>query len=323
MKHTISKGDVEGYQGYRLESEDAQVTATFVPGAGMVGSSLTHKGEELLVQESGLKAYVEKGATFGIPLLHPWGNRLESDTYKFEGTEVDLKSVAPLVHRDPNGLPIHGLGAGIKVWTVTEGASSMTCARVTAILDVEADSPIFPGFPFPHRLEHVITLAGETKGACLSIETKLTATGKLRVPVVFGWHPYFHLPGVKRKDWIVDLPVQRHYRLSDKSLPTREREPVVIKKEKLSDRIFDDLFDELANSNGNQSVFTLEGGNRKLTVSFDFGYPYAIVWAPAGQELICFEPMTAATNALTSGWPELNTVSPGESYIARFSILVS
>ena len=206
---------------------------------------------------------------------------------------------------------------------MTEVAAGITCARLTAILDVDANSPIFPGFPFPHRLQHVITLAGATTGACLSIETKLTATGKLSVPVVFGWHPYFHLPGVKRKDWIVDLPVQRHYRLSAQNLPTREREPVVAEKSQLGDRIYDDLFDKLAANNGNQSTFTLAGGNRNLAVCFEFGYPYAIVWAPAGRDLICFEPMTAATNALASGWPELNSLAPSESYVARFSILVS
>ena len=49
----------------------------------------------------------------------------------------------------------------------------------------------------------------------------------------------------------------------------------------------------------------------------------AFILVKTGRDLICFEPMTAATNAMASGWPELNALSPGESYIARFSILVS
>jgi len=323
MKHAIAETEFEGFRAYRMESEDAQVTATFVPGAGMVGASLTHRGEELLVQENGLRAYVENGKTFGIPLLHPWGNRLQSDTYRVGQIEADLKPVASLVARDPNGLPIHGLASGRKEWTETGVTAGITCACLTATLDVNADSPIFPGFPFPHELEHTITLAGTNTGACLSIQTKLTATGKLRVPVVFGWHPYFHLPRVKREEWIVDVPVRRHYQLSELNLPTREREPVAVKKGPLGNRIYDDLFDELVFANGNRASFTLEGGHRKLAVCFEFGYPYAIVWAPAGRDLICFEPMTAATNALASGWPELICVAPGESFVARFSILVS
>ncbi len=195
----------------------------------MVGASLTHRNEELLVQENGLRAYVEDGKTFGIPLLHPWGNRLQSDTYKVGQVNADLKPVANFVARDPNGLPIHGLAAGRKEWTVTGATASITCASLTVTLDVNADSPIFPGFPFPHKLEHTITLAAVNSGACLSIETKLMASGKMRVPVAFGWHPYFHLPGVKREEWVVDVPVRRHYRLSEQNLPTREREPVAMK----------------------------------------------------------------------------------------------
>ena len=323
MKHAITETEFEGFRAYRMESEDAQVTATFVPGAGMVGASLTHRGEELLVQENGLRAYVENGKTFGIPLLHPWGNRLQSDTYRVGQIEADLKPVASLVARDPNGLPIHGLASGRKEWTVTEVTPGMTCARLTAKLEVDANSQIFPGFPFPHRLEHTITLAGSTAGASLAIETTLTATEKLSVPVVFGWHPYFHLPGVKREEWIVDVPVRRHYQHSEQNLPTREREPVAVKKGPLGNRIYDDLFDELVCANDNRAIFTLEGGQSSLSVCFEFGYPYAIVWAPAGGDLICFEPMTAATNALASGWPEFICVAPGESYRARFSILVS
>lgn len=323
MKHTISQTEFEGYRAYRMESEDALVTATFVPDAGMVGASLTHRGEELLVQEQGLKAYVENGKTFGIPLLHPWGNRLQSDVYRVGKTVVDLTPVTTLVARDPNGLPIHGLAAGRKAWTVTEVTPGITCALLSATFESNSDSEIFAGFPFPHRLDHRITLSGSRGGASLSIETRLTATGDLSVPVVFGWHPYFHLPGVKREDWIVDVPARRHYALSEQNLPTKDREPAAVKKGPLGNRIYDDLFDELVCVNGNRAALTLQGGQRNLAVCFEYGYPYAIVWAPAGRDLICFEPMTAATNALASGWPELINVQPGDSYGARFSILVS
>nr|NIO06933.1 aldose 1-epimerase [Deltaproteobacteria bacterium] len=312
----------DGFPAYRMEAEEAQVAATFVPDAGMIGASLTHRGEELLVQEKGIKAYVDQGKTFGIPLLHPWGNRLKSDTYRVGKVIGDLNPIANLVARDPNGLPIHGLAAGRKRWTVIEKIPGMTAAQLTSKLEVTPESEIFSGFPFPHRMEHRVTLAGSRQGASLSIETTLTATHDVSVPVAFGWHPYFHLPNVKRADWIVDVPVRRHYQLSEQSLPTGDREPVAVKKGPLGNRIYDDLFDDLVCTNGNRTAFTLEGGGRSIAVCFEYGYPYAIVWAPAGRDLICFEPMTAATNALASGWPELILVEPGESYGARFTILV-
>lgn len=322
MEHVMARVNVDGMPGYRLEAVDAQVCTTFVPAAGMVGISLVHKGAELLPQQKGLKGYRRNGSTFGIPLLHPWGNRLQGDTYNVAGTEVDLKDVGELVHRDSNGLPIHGLGTGRIAWTVTETTATDSGARLVATADFGRTSPLFKGFPFSHCIEQTVTLAGFGEGACLAMETQLKATGKERVPVVFGWHPYLRLPGVSREDWVIDLPVHRHYRLSNQSLPTGERESCHFAKDKLGSRVFDDLFDQLKDSGGAGGTFTLSGGRRRLSVCFERGYPYAIVWAPPGQELICFEPMTAATNALASAWPERLMVAPGESYSARFSIRV-
>jgi hypothetical protein len=54
----------------------ADLEATFIPGAGMLGCSPRHRGEELLGEGGGLEAYVAQRKTMGIPLLHPWANRL-------------------------------------------------------------------------------------------------------------------------------------------------------------------------------------------------------------------------------------------------------
>jgi galactose mutarotase-like enzyme len=46
------------------------------------------------------------------------------------------------------------------------------------------------------------------------------------------------------------------------------------------------------------------------------------IYAPEDQDVICFEPMTAPTNALVADGPALTLVEPGEEYGARFSITV-
>jgi aldose 1-epimerase len=58
-------------------------------------------------------------------------------------------------------------------------------------------------------------------------------------------------------------------------------------------------------------------------VAFEAGYPYAQVYAPADDELIALEPMTAPTNALVAGGPELPLLAPGEAYAATFSVTVT
>ncbi len=57
-------------------------------------------------------------------------------------------------------------------------------------------------------------------------------------------------------------------------------------------------------------------------MSFSAATRYAQVFAPAGQEFVCFEPMTAPTNSLNSG-DGLTVIGPGETYVARFRIAFS
>jgi aldose 1-epimerase len=56
-------------------------------------------------------------------------------------------------------------------------------------------------------------------------------------------------------------------------------------------------------------------------VRLEQGSPAAQVFAPATDDVICFEPMTAPTNALNSS-DRLSLVAPGERYTATFSITV-
>src|SRR5690348_18382082 len=67
-----------------------ELDATYASGAGMVCCSLRHAGEELLAQRAGPREYAEKGRTMGIPLLHPWANRLAEWSYEALGRSVDL-----------------------------------------------------------------------------------------------------------------------------------------------------------------------------------------------------------------------------------------
>ena len=86
----------------------------------------------------------------------------------------------------------------------------------------------------------------------------------------------------------------------------------------LGDRTCNDLFTDL----DRPARFVLAGGGRRITVAFDEHYRFAQIYAPAGNALICFEPMTAPTNALVSG-AGLTTVAPGDEYRATFSITVT
>ena len=115
----IGARTVDGLQALTLATAEAGgVEVAFVPDAGMVGCSLRHRGEELLGQRRGLRAYVADRATMGIPLLYPWANRVASRRFSVAGREVVIDPDATPLRLDPSGLPMHGLLTAAAGWEV-------------------------------------------------------------------------------------------------------------------------------------------------------------------------------------------------------------
>ena len=275
----------------------------------MIGVSLTDSGVELLGQRRGLDAYVTNGKTMGIPILYPWANRLGANTYTAEGTTVTLTPGQHRVRADPNGLPIHGVLAAYPGWRITTESAD----ELTVELDFGADPELLASFPFPHLLAVTVRLAGQS----LTVRTAVTPTGQKAVPLCFGFHPYLQLPGVSRDQLIIETPPLRWLRLDERGLPTGATTPQPALTEALGDKAFDDGYDEVADG----AVFAVSGGGRRIEVHFEQGYPAAQIFAPPGEEVICFEPMTAPTDALRrGGYP---SARPGESAVAQFSIRVT
>jgi aldose 1-epimerase len=292
-----------------LLDPSSNLQAQFVPDAGMIGVSLIDSGVELLGQRRGLDAYVSDGNTMGIPILYPWANRLGANIYTAEGTTVTLSPGRNGVRADPNGLPIHGVLAAYPRWRVTAESAN----ELTAEVDFGADPDLLASFPFPHLLALTVRLSAQA----LTVLTAVTPTGDQTVPLCFGFHPYLQLPGVSRDQWIIETPPLRRLRLDGQGLPTGETTPQPAVAERLGDRAFDDGYDEVADG----AVFAVSGGGRRIEVHFEQGYPAAQIFAPPGEEVICFEPMTAPTDALRRGG--YRSARPGDSAVAVFSIHVA
>jgi aldose 1-epimerase len=294
-----------------LASPDGLLEATFAPRAGMVGCSLRHMGEELLHQGGGLEAYARNGKTFGIPLLYPWANRLAGFGFEFDGRTVTLERSSALLQHDDNGLPIHGLLTASPYWSERVSTNAHE-ARLEAELDFGAHPELLAAFPFSHRLSLAVRLAE----AELEIATTVTAASD-PVPVSFGFHPYFQIPGAPREQWEIELPVTEQLVLDERMIPTGERRPFHYEPGPLGDLSFDDGYARLEPGR----PFAVSGAGRRIEVRFGERFPFAQVYSPPGAQFICFEPMTAPTNALRSG-DGLPVVRPGESFTARWKIRV-
>ena len=296
-----------------LTSASGALEAIYAPEVGMVCCSLRHNGEELLGQRGGLEAYATKGSTFGIPLLYPWANRLAGMSYSFEGAEVTLSADESPLHFDSAGLPMHGLLGASPYWEVVEAGELDGAAVIQARLDFSAHGELARAFPFRHMLELEVRLDDNS----LTVATTVIPTGESNVPIAFGFHPYLELPGGSRDGVEIELPVTRHALLEPSGIPSGEHEPASGARSPLGDRAFDDLFDELSQP----PRFTLSGPGREIALDFEGGYQFTQVYAPTDQPFICFEPMTAPTNALISG-DRLSSVAPGEQFKAIFKISV-
>jgi aldose 1-epimerase len=274
----------------------------------MLGTSLQFRGVELLRRVDDLDAARIKGSTAGIPLLYPWANRLSSLQYCAAGREVSLDSSSPCLHFDDHKLPMHGVPWSQLPWTIVSSRADALTARLDWL------SPeLLAIFPFPHHVEMAVRL----RPPDLEIQTTVFADSGSRVPVSFGFHPYFGLPGIPRADWILKAPAMRKLVLDAQGIPTGAETPSMPLATLLGNTGYDDGFA----LSGEQATFSIDGNGYSIAIEFESGFDFAQIFAPKDKEFIAIEPMTAETNALRSG-KGLRVIAPGERFVASFRIEV-
>jgi aldose 1-epimerase len=296
-----------------LRSGEGSLEATFVPRVGMLCCSLRHRGQELLAQNRGVEVYAELGKTMGIPLLYPWANRLAGFDYATAGQTVTVPRDRARISLDANGLPIHGVIGGRLQWELVEAADAEPHSLTARLRWDESRPELFEIFPFRHELRYEARLLD----GALEVRVTVHADAHAAVPIAFGFHPYFSLPGAAREGWLVDLPPMRHLALDTQGIPRGVERPWPQRCFELAEQEFDDGFDAVAEP----ARFLLTGGGRRIALELLEGYPCAQVYAPVTGQFICFEPMTAPANALRSG-NGLRVLAPGERYSACFRVLV-
>jgi len=282
--------------------------AIFLPSYGMLGASLRHKGEEILGRLEDLSNAAQNGSAAGIPLLHPWANRLAGYSYRVAGRNVTLDPSSPLLHFDQNRLPIHGVPWPLLSWEVIEAKED----RVNGQLEWSRQE-LLAVFPFRHQLELTASLAADA----LTLETTLAANGDDPIPVSFGFHPYLAIPGLSRANWRLEAPPMRRLVLDAKGIPVGAEEPFGGLDTNLGELDLDDGFALLHE----RATFSIAGAGRRIAVELLEGYRYAQIYAPKHKEYVALEPMTAPTNALASG-QGLRLVEPPGAFRAVFRIRI-
>jgi aldose 1-epimerase len=283
--------------------------ATFWPATGMLGSSLRFRGIELLRRVDDLDAARIKGSTAGIPLLYPWANRLGSLHYRAAGRRVSLDPSSPHLHFDDHKLPMHGVPWSQLRWDVVSSHEDSLAARLDWLSE-----ELLAIFPFPHHVEMAVRL----RPVDLEIQTTVFADSGSPVPISFGFHPYFGIPGIPRAEWTLNAPAMRKLALDGQGIPTGQETPSTPIAARLANTGYDDGF-ALSNE---QATFSIAGKGYSISIGFKSGFRFAQIFAPNDKEFIAIEPMTAAANALCSG-ESLRVIAPGDRFIASFRIGVA
>jgi aldose 1-epimerase len=282
--------------------------ATFLPAHGMLCASLRHRDVETLRCIDDLPAAATAGDSAGVPLLHPWANRLSAWHYRAAGHDVVLDRASPLLHADWHDLPIHGVPWSRLSWTPIAAVQDSLSAQ----LDWTAPE-LLEVFPYPHtlRMDAVLDDGG------LTITTVLQAHAAGPVPVSFGFHPYVGLPDLPRRQWRLILPRMQRLQLDDQLIPTGRSDVFPAMDGPLGTLEFDDGFA----IDGDSATLAIAGGGRCVAISFLRGYDHAQIYAPLDRDIIALEPMTAPTNALVTG-AGLRLVPAGGRFEAAFRISV-
>ena len=292
-----------------IDLRDGDFTATVDPVFGNNAFSLKLRDREFLWTSPDFRS---KPALGGVPLLAPWANRIDGDSYFANGKRYHLNPDLGNLRRDGNGLAIHGLLAFVDGWHVT----NQTDTSVTSRLDFWRHPDWTAQFPFAHTIEVTHRLfVGE-----LEVETKIQNLAEEPMPLCIGFHPYFQLPNSSRDEWTLRIAARRAVQLNDKLTPTGETSPFdPATAHPLRAHCFDNVYCDLTGEE-----FAAESRDARLSVRFGPKYSVAIVYAPPDKSCVCFEPMTALTNAFNLAhagkYSLLKEIAPGDTWRESFWI---
>jgi aldose 1-epimerase len=293
--YSVKKEMVEGHTTYHLLDSKLKMDVGIVPDIGNFAYQFKVNGKDVLIPVESFKDYLAKHTFgWGIPFLAPWANRIDNDSYYFEGKKYLLNESLGNIIRDNFKQPLHGLLIYETRWKVVKtSGSDADGAFVVSRLEFYKYPDLMAQFPFAQVYEMTYRL----KEGKLECTTRVTNAGNSNLPVHFAFHPYFHPDGA-RAEWKLTIGAQKHWIVTPQLIPTGETEPTdkflpgVSKGVALDKTFIDDGFSEFSRDAEGLGRVTIQGKTQKIEVLYGKGFDYAIVYAPLNNDLICAEPQT-------------------------------
>ena len=303
---------------YRLVDPATRTEVSIVPSMGNIAYEMKVNGKNVFwFPFPSVGPWKAKPSQVGNPFLAPWANRLDQDAFYANGKKYSLDPGLGNFRRDQNKNPIHGLLVFSPLWEPVGGNAQ----QLTSRLEFWKYPDLMAQFPFAHTYEMTYRLSGGT----LEVATTVTNHSKEPMPLAIGYHPYFQIHDAPRDQWKVHVAARERMTLSPLLIPTGERKPTGLPDVvSLVNTQLDDVFAGLTRDGTGRAEFWVQGAREKISVIYGPKYPVAVVYAPPGRNFICFEPMTAITNAFNLAqqgiYKELPSIPPGGTWTESFWI---
>lgn len=307
---------VDGVEIVRLADAAHKAEVTIVPKVGNNAFDMKVNGKPVFYSPYASPGDMARKPTMaGNPFLAPWANRLDHDGFFANGKSYALNPALKNYRADGNHKPIHGLLLNSKEWAVVSTGADGRSAWVTSRIEFWRYPDFMAQFPFAHTIEMTYRL----RDGVLEVQTSVENLSNSPMPLAIGYHPYFRLPDTHRDAWKVHVAARDHVVLSNVLIPTGERKPVALADPvSLAGTQLDDVFTNLVRGADGNAEFWVDDGKQRIAVVYGPKYKVSVVYAPPGRDFICFEPMTAVTNAFNLAqegkYAELDSVAPGKTW---------
>jgi aldose 1-epimerase len=307
----------------RLEDRTASTVVSIVPSVGNIAFEMKVKGHEVLRWPyATVEEFKAKPGLSGIPFMGPWANRLDEQAFYANGKRYPFDMELGNIR---GAIPIHGFLTTNNRWAVVRVEATGTSASVTSRLEFFTQPAWMKQWPFAHTVEMTYRL----QDGALEVATAVMNLSAEPMPVAIGFHPYFQLTDSPRDEWTISVGARTHWKVTPNKLPTGETEPIdallpTPNATALRGLSLDDVFSDLVRDAQGRATLSVKGKAQQLDVIIGPNYRAAVVWAPAPQNFICFEPMAGITNGINLAhkgqYTELQSIAPGGTWQESFWI---
>ena len=263
----------------QLEDKTSRTVVSIITSVGNMAYEMRVNGHNILrFPFASIQDYKSRPPSrHGIPLLAPWGNRLDEQAFYANGKryafDMSLGNVSA-------ANAIHGFMSLTDQWQVVELKHDGTAAWLTSRLEAFRQPAWMKQWPFAHTIEMTYRLSG----GVLEVATTVVNHSAEPMPVALGYHPWLQLTDSPRDEWTIIVPARTRWLLSHQKVPTGATEPtdgfLPGFKGALKDYNIDDVFSDLVRDGQGRATAVVKGRKQQIEVTQGPNYRAMIVYSP-------------------------------------------